>query len=192
MLRQPRTVWSIAFACVISFMGIGLVAPILKPIAEELGAGPAEVSLLFTSYMAVMGVAMLGTGWLSTRLGAKRTLLIGLGLVVAWIFYEAKVARHPMVPSELFRGQRVIALAYAVAFVAGMNFFSLLNFWPLTIANVWYPDPVQIGLRGMPIALSTAIGAVFWTGLLSFWKGCSRWALATAAAMLHSLSKITT
>lgn len=83
MLRQPRTVWSIAFACVISFMGIGLVDPILKPIAEELGAGPAEVSLLFTSYMAVMGIAMLGTGWLSTRLGAKRTLLIGLALIVA-------------------------------------------------------------------------------------------------------------
>jgi MFS family permease len=83
MLRQPRTVWSIAFACVISFMGIGLVDPILKPIAEELGAGPAEVSLLFTSYMAVMGVAMLGTGWLSTRIGAKRTLLIGLALIVA-------------------------------------------------------------------------------------------------------------
>lgn len=82
MLRQPRTVWSIAFACVISFMGIGLVDPILKPIAEELGAGPAEVSLLFTSYMAVVGIAMLGTGWLSTRLGAKRTLLIGLALIV--------------------------------------------------------------------------------------------------------------
>ncbi|MFT4110523.1 MFS transporter [Propionicimonas sp.] len=75
--------WSIAFACVISFMGIGLVDPILKPIAEELGAGPAEVSLLFTSYMAVMGVAMLGTGWLSTRIGAKRTLLIGLVLIIA-------------------------------------------------------------------------------------------------------------
>ncbi|MGC3993201.1 MAG: MFS transporter [Propionicimonas sp.] len=75
--------WSIAFACVISFMGIGLVDPILKPIAEELGAGPAEVSLLFTSYMAVMGVAMLGTGWLSTRIGAKRTLLAGLVLIIA-------------------------------------------------------------------------------------------------------------
>ena len=37
MLRQSRTVWSVAFACVISFMGIGLVDPILKPIADELG-----------------------------------------------------------------------------------------------------------------------------------------------------------
>jgi hypothetical protein len=26
--RQPRAVWAVAFACVISFMGIGLVDPI--------------------------------------------------------------------------------------------------------------------------------------------------------------------
>ncbi|WP_415093240.1 MFS transporter [Micropruina sp.] len=82
MLRQSRTVWSVAFACVISFMGIGLVDPILKPIADELGAGPSEVSLLFTSYMAVMGIAMLGTGWVSSRIGAKWTLLAGLALII--------------------------------------------------------------------------------------------------------------
>jgi ACDE family multidrug resistance protein len=83
MLRQPRTVWAVAFACVIAFMGIGLVDPILKPIADELGASPSQVSLLFTSYMLVMGVAMLVTGWVSSRIGAKRTLLSGLVLIIA-------------------------------------------------------------------------------------------------------------
>jgi len=82
MLRQPRAVWAVAFACVIAFMGIGLVDPILKPIADELGAGPSQVSLLFTSYMAVMGVAMLGTGFVSSRIGAKRTLIGGLVLII--------------------------------------------------------------------------------------------------------------
>lgn len=82
MLRQPRAVWAVAFACVIAFMGIGLVDPILKPIADELGAGPSQVSLMFTSYMAVMGVAMLTTGFVSSRLGAKRTLIGGLALII--------------------------------------------------------------------------------------------------------------
>ncbi len=82
MWRQPKTVWSVAFACVVAFMGIGLVDPILKPIAEELGATPSQVSLLFTSYMAVMGVAMLGTGWVSSRIGPKRTLLLGLTVII--------------------------------------------------------------------------------------------------------------
>jgi MFS family permease len=82
MWRQPKTVWSVAFACVIAFMGIGLVDPILQPIAHELGATPSQVSLLFTSYMAVMGVAMLVTGWVSSRVGAKRTLLLGLLVII--------------------------------------------------------------------------------------------------------------
>jgi len=82
MWRQPKAVWAVAFACVIAFMGIGLVDPILKPIADQLGATPSQVSLLFTSYMAVMGVSMLITGWVSSRIGAKRALLLGLAIII--------------------------------------------------------------------------------------------------------------
>lgn len=84
MLRQPRAVWAVAFACVIAFMGIGLVDPILQSIAADLNATPSQVSLLFTSYMAVMGVAMLVTGVVSSRIGAKRTLLAGLVLIIVF------------------------------------------------------------------------------------------------------------
>ncbi len=41
-----------------------------------------QVSLLFTSYMAVMGVAMLITGVVSSRIGPKRTLLLGLLVII--------------------------------------------------------------------------------------------------------------
>jgi MFS transporter, ACDE family, multidrug resistance protein len=81
-LKQPRAVWAVAFACVIAFMGIGLVDPILKEIAVKLEATPSQVSLLFTSYMAIMGIAMLVTGVVSSRIGPKRTLLIGLVLII--------------------------------------------------------------------------------------------------------------
>ncbi len=30
LLSQPKAVWAVAFACVISFMGLGLVDPILS------------------------------------------------------------------------------------------------------------------------------------------------------------------
>ncbi len=82
MLRQPKAVWAVAFASVVAFMGIGLVDPILKPIADNLDATPSQVSLLFTSYMAVMGVAMLVTGVISSRIGPKRTLLLGLLIII--------------------------------------------------------------------------------------------------------------
>ncbi len=80
--HQPRAVWAVAFACVISFMGIGLVDPILPALRDKLHATPAQVELLFTSYLVVTAVAMLVTGWVSTRIGAKRTLVAGLVLIV--------------------------------------------------------------------------------------------------------------
>jgi ACDE family multidrug resistance protein len=82
MWRQPKPVWAVAFASVVAFMGIGLVDPILKPIADNLNATPSQVSLLFTSYMAVMGVSMLVTGVVSSRIGPKRTLLLGLIVII--------------------------------------------------------------------------------------------------------------
>jgi predicted MFS family arabinose efflux permease len=77
-------VWAVAFACVVAFMGIGLVDPILPAIAHDLDASPSQVSLLFTSYFAVTGVCMLLTGWVSSRIGPRATLLAGLALVVTF------------------------------------------------------------------------------------------------------------
>jgi predicted MFS family arabinose efflux permease len=81
VLHQPKAVWAVAFACVIAFMGIGLVDPILPAIAEKMNASHSEVTLLFTSYNLVMAVAMLITGVASTRLGMKNTLLCGIFLI---------------------------------------------------------------------------------------------------------------
>ncbi|MFJ8493851.1 MFS transporter [Streptomyces sp. NPDC094038] len=82
--RQPKAVWAVAFACVISFMGIGLVDPILPALATSLHASPSQVSLLFSSYLIVTAVAMLIVGWVSSRIGAKRTLVTGLAIIVVF------------------------------------------------------------------------------------------------------------
>jgi MFS transporter, ACDE family, multidrug resistance protein len=82
--EQPKAVWAVAFACVISFMGIGLVDPILPSLAGQLHASQSQVELLFTSYLVVTAVMMLVTGWVSSRIGAKRTLITGLVLIVGF------------------------------------------------------------------------------------------------------------
>ena len=47
-------------------------------LAKDLHASPSDVELLFTSYFAVTGVSMLVAGFVSSRIGTKRTLLSGL------------------------------------------------------------------------------------------------------------------
>ncbi|MGW7421204.1 MFS transporter [Streptomyces sp. NPDC054813] len=84
ILRQPKAVWATAGASVVAFMGIGLVDPILPSIAKGLDATTSQVSLLFTSYFLITAVAMLLTGFVSSRIGGRRTLLLGLAFVVVF------------------------------------------------------------------------------------------------------------
>ncbi|WP_067619264.1 MFS transporter [Alicyclobacillus acidiphilus] len=78
---HSRAVWAVFFASIIAFMGLGLVDPILPAISKQLHASPSQVTLLFTSYNAVMAVAMLITGAISSRLGTKVTLISGVIII---------------------------------------------------------------------------------------------------------------
>lgn len=82
ILDQPKAVWAVAFAAVIAFMGIGLIGPILPTVTAELEATPTQTSLLFTSYLAVTGLGMFFTSWVSARLGFRVTLMLGLLVIV--------------------------------------------------------------------------------------------------------------
>jgi MFS family permease len=84
LLSQPRAVWAVAVACVIAFMGLGLVDPILPGLAKDLNATPSQVELLFSSYTLSTGVAMLITSTVSSWLGAKKTLLAGLAFIIVF------------------------------------------------------------------------------------------------------------
>jgi MFS transporter, ACDE family, multidrug resistance protein len=81
---QPTAAWAVAAAAVVSFMGLGLVDPILPAIAHDLHASPSDVELLFTSYFAFTGLSMLFSSVVASRIGTKRTLLTGLALIVVF------------------------------------------------------------------------------------------------------------
>jgi len=55
-----------------------------------------------------------------------------------------------------------------------MNFYAMLNFFPLEFSTVFSPDPVKVGLRGLGPGLSTTAGAVFANAALSWFKGHNR------------------
>ncbi|MDI3317262.1 MAG: MFS transporter [Bacillota bacterium] len=103
MLRRfPGAVWATAFGVLIAFMGIGVVDPIMPLIGRAMGLSTAQVEWLFTSYIAVMSLAMLVSGVLATRWGARRVLLTGLLLVV--VFATASGLAPGIGPLALFRG----------------------------------------------------------------------------------------
>src|SRR3954453_15551695 len=159
LLNQPRSVYAVAFACVVAFMGIGLVDPILPVLAKDLEATPSQVSLLFTSYFAMTGISMLVTGWVPSRIGPRRTLLCGLALVVLFsalaglsstVFQIAGFRLGWGLGNPLF-----IATALSVIVGAASG--------GLTSAIILYEAALGLGIASGPL-LGGVLGGISWRG----------------------------
>ncbi|MFP5020260.1 MFS transporter [Pseudonocardia phyllosphaerae] len=157
--RQPKAVWAVAFACVISFMGIGLVDPILPSLSGQLGATHAEVELLFTSYLVVTAIAMLVTGWVSSRIGAKRTLLAGLTLIV--VFAALAGASSGIWGIVWFRAGwglgNALFIATSLAVIVGSSTGGFAG------AIVLYETALGLGIATGPL-VGGLLGSVSWRG----------------------------
>jgi MFS transporter, ACDE family, multidrug resistance protein len=157
--RQPKAVFAVAFACVVSFMGIGLVDPILPAISHQLRASPSEVTLLFTSYLLVTAVAMLITNWVSSRLGAKRTLIAGLVLIVV---FSALAGASPSIGGIIgFRAGWGVGNALFIATSLAVIVASASGGFAGAI--VLYETALGLGIAVGPL-LGGALGEVSWRG----------------------------
>lgn len=157
--RQPRAVWAVFFAGIIAFMGLGLVDPILPAIAENLNATQSQVSLLFTSYNAVMAVAMLVTGTISSRLGMKWTLL--LGIIVIAIFSALGGLSDNIWTIIGLRGGWGFGNALFVA--TALSAIVSLSNSGTTQAVILYEAAVGLGISVGPL-LGGWLGAITWRG----------------------------
>ena len=157
--RQPRGVWTVAFACVVSFMGIGLVDPILPALSSQLHASPSAVELLFTSYLVVTAVAMLVTGWVSSRIGGKRTLVAGLILIVA--FSALAGSSHSIGQIIGFRAGwglgNALFIATSLAVIIGAASGGFAG------AIILYETALGIGIALGPL-VGGELGAISWRG----------------------------
>ena len=157
--HQPKAVFAVAFACVVSFMGIGLVDPILPSISHELHASPSEVTLLFTSYLVVTAVAMLITNWVSSRIGAKRTLIVGLILIVV---FSALAGASPSINAIIgFRAGWGVGNALFIATSLAVIVASASGGFAGAI--VLYETALGVGIAMGPL-LGGVLGEISWRG----------------------------
>jgi MFS transporter, ACDE family, multidrug resistance protein len=157
--RQPKAVFAVAFACVVSFMGIGLVDPILPAISHDLHASPSEVTLLFTSYLVVTAVAMLITNWVSSRIGAKKTLIAGLVMIVA---FSALAGASPGISGIIgFRAGWGVGNALFIATSLAVIVASASGGFAGAI--VLYETALGVGIAIGPL-LGGTLGEISWRG----------------------------
>ena len=157
--HQPKAVWAVAFACVISFMGIGLVDPILPALRVKLHATPSQVELLFTSYLVVTAVAMLVTGWVSSRIGAKRTLVAGLVLIVIF----SALAGHSAGISQIVWFRAGWGLGNALFIATSLAVIVASASGGFAGAIILYETALGVGIALGPL-LGGELGAISWRG----------------------------
>jgi ACDE family multidrug resistance protein len=157
--HQPKAVWAVALACVVSFMGIGLVDPILPALSDKLHASPEQVELLFTSYLVITAVAMLVTGWVSSRIGAKRTLIAGLVLIV--IFSACAGASGSIAQIVGFRAGWGLGNALFIATSLAVIVSSATGGFAGAI--ILYETALGVGIALGPL-LGGELGAISWRG----------------------------
>jgi len=157
--RQPKAVFAVALACVVSFMGIGLVDPILPALSTKLHATPSQVELLFTSYLVITAVAMLVTGWVSSRIGPKRTLVVGLVLIV--VFSALAGASHGIDQIVGFRAGWGLGNALFIATSLAVIVSSASGGFAGAI--VLYETALGVGIALGPL-VGGELGGISWRG----------------------------
>jgi MFS transporter, ACDE family, multidrug resistance protein len=159
ILKQPKAVWAVAFAAVVAFMGIGLVDPILPALADQLDASPSQVELLFTSYFAITGISMLVTGFVSSRIGPRKTLLAGLALVI--VFSALAGASGSIGQIVGFRAGwglgNALFIATALAVIIGAASGGVSG------AIILYEAALGLGIASGPL-LGGFLGGISWRG----------------------------
>ncbi|WPG98716.1 Hypothetical protein R9X50_00151000 [Acrodontium crateriforme] len=99
-------------------------------------------------------------------------LIIGIVLIIAFFIWEIRFAPFPMAPKALFsKDRRTMILILIITFFSGGNFFAMLLFWPTQVYNMYGADPVDVGIRTLPVGFGIIGGAVVGLVLIGVTKG---------------------
>jgi MFS family permease len=100
----------------------GLVVPFLPERAAQLGASPTVTGALFAAYAGGLFIATPPAGWLTDHVGARRTMLAGLGALLAATLLFAFAPDLPL----LFAARAAQGASAAVTWTAGLALIAQL------------------------------------------------------------------
>lgn len=86
-------------------------------------------------------------------------LVVGSLMIFAFVYSEARFAKYPLIPMELFRRRTNVA-AFAVVFFHGFVFIAGEYYMPLYFQSVLEASPVRSGLLLLPFIVTGAISGV--------------------------------
>jgi EmrB/QacA subfamily drug resistance transporter len=129
----------------------------LVPAGRASSAGrhfDASGALLVTGALTALVYAIVRTdtlGWGAP--GVLLPLAVGVALLAAFVFVEGRVAREPLMPLRVFAMAR-LRTANLIVFLLYAAVFAIWFFLSLYLQQVLRYDPLQAGLRFLPMTLA--------------------------------------
>ncbi|GFF24557.1 uncharacterized transporter C3H1.06c [Aspergillus udagawae] len=111
-------------------------------------------------------------------------LILGFAILVAFALWEIYGAKYPIFPTRLKQEPRTLGLTLVITFISGANFFSIIMFWPTQSFNVYGHDPLQVGLRSLPVGFGIMAGACIVLWLLSVLRGHNKELLIVSSVLM--------
>ncbi|HZD00357.1 MAG TPA: MFS transporter [Actinomycetes bacterium] len=149
---------------------LGLLAARVLLVETRRGRAPSTLdtpgAVLVTGGLMALVYAIVGTSqhaWTSTRTLA--TLGVAVVLLGWFLYHEARIARHPLMPLGLFRSGSVRG-ANLVMLCMGGGFFAFWFFLSLYMQNVLGYSPLVAGFAFLPSTLGIIVGAQVGSRLL--------------------------
>ena len=140
------------------------------------------ISFLAFSLMVLLGLDFGGSvfAWDSAKVICL--LVVGACMLGAFVYSEAKLARYPLIPLELFKDRSNLAALGVTAF-HGLAFMPGEYYVPLYLQAVLQKSPIESGLLLVPLLVATAIVGVL-TGIVIHRTGRFRELIWAGTALL--------
>jgi MFS family permease len=97
-------------------------------------------------------------------------LIIGVALVVGFVFWEMFGAKYPLFPRRMVHAPRPFFCMLMVIFAAGINYMPVVVFWPIESISVFGSDHRQTGINCVPIGICILGGAITSAILIGVFK----------------------
>ncbi|RAK74778.1 putative MFS drug efflux pump [Aspergillus fijiensis CBS 313.89] len=197
-LIAAHSSWRYVGAFCGAWNGFGLLATALfyfpPPRVNSEGLSKAEVICRIDfvgGFLSISGliVFLAGLQWGGYMYSWKTAhvlvpLILGFILLVLFAVWEVYGAKYPIFPSRLKQEPWTLGLTLVITFISGANFFSVLMFWPTQSFNVYGHDPVDVGVRSIPIGFAILIGACIVLWLLSVLRGHNKELLILSSVLM--------
>src|SRR5665213_252176 len=123
-------------------------------------------AVLVTGGLSALIYGVVNTTSSSWTSSSTLSWLIGSAvLLIGFIFWEARVASHPLVPFRIFHS-RPLTIANIVMVLAGGAFFAMWYFLTYYFQNILGYDAVRAGFAFLPMAIGIIVGAQLSSRLL--------------------------